>query len=81
MNILISLYTLIFLGIIANLYYILIRKRNYKFQIFFAYYDFWIGFYWDRDKRILYYIPIPCIVFSFSHPKNEWRNGKWIKKE
>jgi hypothetical protein len=28
-------------------------------------YDFWIGFYYDRKDKILYFCPIPMIVFRF----------------
>lgn len=33
----------------------------------FAWYDLWVGVYWDREKRKLYIFPIPCfgIVLSF----------------
>lgn len=26
----------------------------------FAWYDLWIGAYWDRKARKLYILPIPC---------------------
>jgi hypothetical protein len=28
-----------------------------------AWYDLWIGFYWDIPKRRLYVMPLPCIGF------------------
>ena len=33
-----------------------------KVRIFFAWYDFWIGMYWDRKNRVLYICPIPMVV-------------------
>lgn len=37
------------------------RNKRMKIQPIFAWYDLWIGLYWDRTKRRLYILPLPCI--------------------
>lgn len=38
-----------------------------KVRFMFAWYDFWVGFFWDRPKSRLYVLPVPmfgiCIQF------------------
>ena len=38
-----------------------------KVKLIFAWYDLWIGLFWDQKKRWLYVFPIPCfgIVIKF----------------
>ncbi len=31
----------------------------------FLWYDFWIGIYYDRNKKIIYINPLPCVVVSY----------------
>lgn len=33
-------------------------------KIFFAWYDFWIGWYFDRKNRFLYICPLPMLVIQ-----------------
>lgn len=37
----------------------------------FAWYDFWVGVYWDRAKRRLYILPLPMVgvVVDFGERK------------
>ena len=37
-----------------------------KFKLFWAWFDFWVGFYYDRKKSILYVCPLPTVVLAFS---------------
>ncbi len=42
-----------------------------KIGFIFAWYDFWVGAFWDARKQWLYVLPIPCcgIILKFAPPK------------
>ena len=37
-----------------------------RIRVFFAWYDFWLGFYYDRLHHILYFCPLPCLVVEIN---------------
>lgn len=37
-----------------------------KIRLFFAWYDLWVGAYWDSKKRVLYLCLVPCVVIALS---------------
>ena len=40
--------------------------RRLRVRFFFAWYDGWFGYYWDRKARALYLCPFPWFVFRFA---------------
>jgi hypothetical protein len=38
-----------------------------------AWYDLWIGMYWNSAKRRLYVLPVPCLGFYVEFPKRDKR--------
>ena len=36
-------------------------------KIFFAWYDFWIGWYFDRDRQTLYICPLPMMAIEIRY--------------
>ncbi len=37
----------------------------------FAWYDLWVGAFWDAKKRKLYVLPFPCVGLVFQFGTNE----------
>jgi len=40
-----------------------------KIKIIFAWYDCWLGFYYDRKNKALYFFPIPMLGLKFQFEK------------
>ena len=39
-----------------------------KFKFICAWYDLWIGAFWDKAKRHLYVLPVPCVGVRIHFP-------------
>lgn len=40
-----------------------------KLRLIFAWYDFWVGLFWDAKNRRLYVFPVPCLGFHITLAK------------
>lgn len=56
-----------------------------SFRVFWAWFDFWIGLYYDIGHKTLYICPLPTIVFRFEfegikseNKHREDRVEKWV---
>lgn len=49
-----------------------------KARLIFAWYDLWVGFYWDSAKDRLYFLPVPCFGLVLQFPcRHSWGIGTW----
>jgi hypothetical protein len=46
-----------------------------KFRLFFAWYDLWVGMYWNKKKRTAYLclIPMVCLKIAFGQNDSLWK--------
>ncbi len=35
-----------------------------KITMFIAFYDFWVGVFWQAKKRVIYICLLPCVVIK-----------------
>lgn len=46
-------------------------SQSWKMVPMFAWYDFWIGLFWDQQKKRLYIFPIPMLGICIHFPAPE----------
>lgn len=42
-----------------------------RVRVALLWYDLWIGFYWDRRGKTLYFCPLPALVLELRFSKEE----------
>lgn len=47
-------------------HYYVVRARSVKIKVFWAWYDLWIGAFWDRKAKTPYICPVPTVVIALS---------------
>lgn len=43
-------------------------RHGVRVKVFWAWFDFWIGAFYDEEKTALYICPLPTLVFKFHKP-------------
>lgn len=49
-----------------------------KIKLIFAWYDLWIGIFWDKNKKHLYIFPIPIVGIKIFFG-NKFIQDQWNK--
>jgi hypothetical protein len=71
----IFIYVSIFLQCTWGLFSLFLAEKwdhsEYKIRVelFVALYDFWIGFYYDRESRAIYICIVPCVCLKIFREK------------
>lgn len=47
--------------------------KRIKISVVCAWYDFWVGIYWDIRKRRLYLLPVPCLGIVIQFPEGLYK--------
>ena len=64
------LWVLLFWIIISLVIAVILEKIfNYNVELYFIWFDLWIGIYYDRKKKIIYINSLPCLVWKCERVK------------
>lgn len=66
-----------------HLRHLLSRTRHLRRRIrfLFAWYDIWIGAYWDRRNRRLYILPIPMFGIVIDCCRHDWKLQRYYTRD
>jgi hypothetical protein len=39
--------------------------KRYRWRVSFAWYDLWLGVYYDRARRVVYVCPLPTLLIEY----------------
>lgn len=45
----------------------------------FAWYDLWVGFFWDKSRGYLYFFPVPMLGIILKFGEYDWNLWKHIE--
>jgi len=50
--------------------------KPFSIRFIFAWYDLWIGFFVDTNKKLVYFFPVPMfgVVFKYGYQKYKGKN-------
>lgn len=50
------------------------KQLGERFQVsgFLAWYDAWVGMFYDQKKKTLYVCPLPCVVLKVEQRPKSW---------
>lgn len=43
-----------------------------EYELLFKWYDFWVGFFWDKEAHWLYFFPIPTLGIVLKFKPRRW---------
>jgi len=49
--------------------------KPYSVKLVFAWYDIWIGVFIDKNKKLIYFFPIPMIGLRFKYGYLEYKSA------
>lgn len=67
--------TLYFLGVLTGTFFLgtlflfVYLAAPVKIRPFFKWFDFWIGFYYDTENKVLYFCPLPMVGLKMEKNK------------
>lgn len=53
--------------------------QRFAVSVHFLWFDFWVGWFWDRKQRVLYVCPLPMLVVKITMPWTRGQKATWAQ--